>query len=155
VSASLAEGFDTGTTWRPDQDHPKSITGTLKDVRTVAGSYGSYPLVELEDDATNVLWLVHAFRDVLQSELASCAPAVGDRITISFGGKHERGYYLYRVRRADGKARTIDWTRFGGDTPVEPDAPVEPDVPIAPVERPAEPSVAERAAEGSDDDVPF
>jgi len=27
VSASLAEGFDTGTTWRPDKDHPKSITG--------------------------------------------------------------------------------------------------------------------------------
>ena len=104
---------DQTTTWRPDQDHPKTITGRLLDVRTVEGAYGAYPLLELEqDDGLGVD--VHAFRDVLQSELAACAPQLGDRITIIYQGKTAKGYYLYRVKRADGMSRPVNWAQFGG-----------------------------------------
>ncbi len=85
-----------------------------------------------------MLWCVHAFRDVLRSELASCAPQVGDKVSISYGGRHEKGYYLYRVRRVDGKPRQIDWARFDAEA-------VKPDVPKAGR------SIADRAQ----DDLPF
>jgi hypothetical protein len=78
--------FSSGTTWRPDQgEHPRTITGKLVNVRSVEGSYGAYPLLELEQD-DGITWVVHAFRDVLKSELANAAPQI-------------RGQDLYQLRR--------------------------------------------------------
>jgi hypothetical protein len=113
-------GFGAATTWRPDQGrHPTTITGILRDVRTVSGSYGHYPLVELEQDDGTV-WQFHAFRDVAKSELASCAPQRGDRISIAYGGKSDRGYFLYKVRHADGRRPQVNWSQFHDDAePVE------------------------------------
>jgi hypothetical protein len=125
---------DSGTaaTWRPDQGgHPRTIVGALVDVRSVSGAFGPCPLVELEAD-DGVMWHIHAFRDVLRSELANAAPQPGDRISISYGGKSEKGYYLYRVRHADGRSRQVNWSTFA-DSP----APIEPDLPVPDVELPS------------------
>lgn len=103
--------FDEGTTWRPDQgQHPTTITGKLIEVRWIDGTYGEYPLLEIEQ-GDGVAWTVHAFRDVLRSEITSCAPEIGDAITISYGGKSEKGYYRYKVRRVDGHGGPVDWSR--------------------------------------------
>lgn len=147
------DAFGTGTTWRPDQgEHPRTITGKLVDVRPVEGSYGPYPLVELEQD-DGVVWLVHAFRDVIRNELANCAPQPGDKISIAYGGKSERGYYRYRVRHADGRHNSVNWARFSDDKPA-----AEPDVPIAGDDLPkppAPPSPSEQAAARFGDDIPW
>jgi hypothetical protein len=126
------------TTWRPDKgEHPQTIVGKLIDVREVTGAYGDYPLLELEQ-GDGVVWLVHAFRDVLRGELASCAPQRGDRISIAYGGKSEKGYFRYRVQHEDGRARRVDWSRFSDDAApidtanesMQPSAPApEPDMP--------------------------
>lgn len=146
--------FEVGTTWRPDQgEHPRTITGKLVDVRAVEGAYGKYPLVELEQD-DSVTWLVHAFRDVLRNELANCAPQIGDRITVSYGGKSERGYFRYRVRRADGTRSQVRWGEFSDDAQA-----VEPDVPVTnhdlPIPAPPTPTVSEQAQARFGDDVPW
>jgi hypothetical protein len=152
ASTPMPDEFGSGTTWRPDlREHPRTITGKLVDVRPVEGAYGTYPLVELEED-DGVTWFVHAFRDVLRSELANCAPQPGDRIEIRYGGKSEKGYYLYRVRHADGRERQVNWTRYGdAPAPVE----VEPDVPIAPVTEPKPPEQLEIEDAGDERELPF
>ena len=140
---------NTSTTWRPDQgEHPRTIVGQLIDVRPVEGAYGAYPLVELQQD-DGVVWVFHAFRDVAKSELQSCAPQPGDRISITYGGRSEKGYYLYRVRRADGRDSRVNWARFG-----EAAESVDPgEVPIAPAAGPPPAEVLEQQDE--DDDIPF
>ena len=148
---AAGDEFASGTTWRPDQgEHPTTIAGKLIEVRTVEGGYGPYPLVELEEDG-GVVWEFHAFRDVAKSELASCAPQPGERISIAYGGRSEKGYFRYRVRKVDGSNR-VDWSRFGDEpSPVEPDVPADAgDLPAPPPRR-----AAEEPDEGDDTDVPF
>ena len=148
----MNDEFGATTTWRPDQgQHPRTISGKLLDVRSASGNYGEYPLLEIEQD-DGVTWSVHAFRDVLQSELASVAPQLGDKVSISYGGRHEKGYYLYRVRKLGAEPTAISWGKWGGDPPPEPDVPVDAsDLPPAVEGK----SIADRAAEEYGDDVPF
>jgi hypothetical protein len=114
-----------GTTWRPDKgEHPRTLEGEVLDIRVIEGSYDPYPLVELEDD-NGCVWYFHAFRDVAQSELATCGPQVGDRISVAYKGiPPGKTYHLYRIRKAGASAR-IDWTQFGTETPVRPELPVD------------------------------
>jgi hypothetical protein len=127
------------TTWRPDKgEHPQTIVGILRDVRTVSGSYGDYPLLELEGN-DGIVWLFHAFRDVAKSELAACAPQIGEKITVAYLGVPEgKSYHVYKVRRAAGHSQQINWSRFSdGAAPIDtanesmqPSAPApEPDMP--------------------------
>jgi hypothetical protein len=93
------------------------------------------------------VWHVHAFRDVLQSELANCDPQPGDKITISYGGKSDKGYYLYRVRHVDGRRNRVNWAQFTDSTPA-----VDDDLPVEPVDDPKPPDRLER--EHGEDHLP-
>lgn len=98
------------------------------------------------------MWEVHAFRDVIRNELANCAPQTGDKVTITYGGKSEKGYYLYRVRDADGRHNQVNWSRFSDDP-----SPPEPDLPAADNDLPKPPtadSPSDQAARFGDD-VPW
>jgi hypothetical protein len=116
---------DHGVTWRPDKgEHPRTLEGEVLDIRVIEGSYDPYPLVELKDD-DGCVWYFHAFRDVAQSELATCGPQVGDRISVAYKGiPPGKTYHLYRIRKAGASAR-IDWTQFGTETPVQPELRVD------------------------------
>jgi len=140
------EKFTEATTWRPDQgDHPVNIAGRLNRVSVVEGAYGPYPLVEIEQD-DGQMWAFHAFRDMARQELANLQPQIGDRISIHYGGRTEKGYYRYRAGSLDGKQTKIDWSRFGSDA----SAPVEQLQHSAPLLAGESDSAA-----AADDDIPF
>ncbi len=106
----------TTTAWRPDPGD--ALTITIEDISEHDAGYGKYPIVEGADDATQSTVVVHAFHDVLKSELAKLAPTIGDTIVLRYDGKHpEKGYHRYRVRRPDGSGPGIDWAKYGGDPP--------------------------------------
>lgn len=121
--------------WRPQPGD--SIKGKVVDLDVRDGAYGRYPLVTLETDRGQVT--VHAFHEVLASELARRSPKPGDVIEVAYRGKHpDKGYHLYSVS-GDGDL-AFNWNQFG-DTAFVPD----PD--------PASPEYAGRGDSG--DDVPF
>jgi hypothetical protein len=110
--------------WRPNPGD--TITGYVVKVAAADGDYGPYPVVtvrttQLPQGEVDVA--VHAFHDMLRSELADRQVQEGDQITITYLGKHpEKDYYGYRVVGAD---KPFDWTQFGakGDTPTQAQAP--------------------------------
>jgi hypothetical protein len=122
--------------WKPSPG--ESIKGEVVDLDVRAGEYGKYPIVVLETDGGRVA--VHAFHEVLQSELARRSPKPGDTVEIVYRGKHpERGYHLYQVS-GDGDL-AFSWNQFGGGVFVP-----DPD--------PASPGYANRG-NPDEDDVPF
>ncbi len=140
------EEFADATTWRPDQgDHPVTIGGRLRRVSVIEGAYGAYPLVEIEQEDGQI-WAFHAFRDMARDELANLQPQIGDRISIHYGGRSDKGYYRYRARSLDGKPAEVDWSRFGADRPP---AAEQPDLP----ERP--PAGEPDSAAIADEEIPF
>jgi hypothetical protein len=104
--------------WRPNPGD--TISGYVVKVAAADGDYGPYPVVtvrttQLPQGEVDVA--VHAFHDMLRSELADRQVQAGDQITITYLGKHpEKDYHGYRVVGAD---KPFDWTQFGakGDTP--------------------------------------
>lgn len=104
------------TSWKPEPGD--TVTGSIADISEHDAGYGKYPIVELDTDSGTVT--IHAFHDVLKNELARLAPDIGDSVTITYRGKHEKGYHLYRVRGGDGRGRGIDWGRYGDSGTPEP-----------------------------------
>jgi hypothetical protein len=96
----------TPTGWRPKPGD--TISGVVTDLAVCHGEHGSYPLVEL-DGTTNL----HAFHEVLRNELARRSPKIGDRLEVTYQGRHpERDYHVYRVTSNADIA--FDWGVFGG-----------------------------------------
>ncbi len=108
VSDSLDKNF--APAWRPNPGD--KLIGRVIELREREGQYGRYPIVTVRTAAGDEL-AVHAFHEVLSTELAQVAPAVGDEIGIKYLGKHpERDYHQYRVRRAGGAAG-FHWSAYG------------------------------------------
>jgi hypothetical protein len=121
-----SEEFVDPITWRPDRgEHPTTIEGELIRVSAARGSFGRYPVIEIQEHS-GPIWRVHVLHDVLKDELQDLAPQIGDRIQISFRGKTDRGrgYFGYRVGLLDGGRRPVDWSRFDGDLVGEEPLPV-------------------------------
>jgi hypothetical protein len=114
----MSKSIATGSGWKPAPGD--TITITIVDFGEHDAGWGRYPILEGETDSGELV-NVHAFHDVLRSELARIAAQVGDKITITYLGKHAKGYHLYKVRRAGGAGPRLDWSRYGGDP--QPDAP--------------------------------
>ena len=117
--SSLEERLDTqfAPAWRPSPG--EKIVGTVTELSERDGAYGPYPIVTLRREDGEEL-AVHAFHEVLQSELARIAPKHGDSVGIKYEGKDdERGYHRYRVRRA-GDDAALSWSKYaeGGEAVV-------------------------------------
>ena len=140
--------------WRPDQDHPKTIVGTIVDIDQGQSEYqGAYPIltIAVEDpgkfaiDSGNEL-AVHGFHSVLRNELIKKKPNIGERIGIIFGGEVEtkpgsrfKSYLKYTVK-VDRASADFNWDSLGADpdpTDVNPAYAPEPDGLKAPVTVPA------------------
>ena len=108
--------------WKPASGD--KIVGTVTDLTSREGEYGTYPIVTLNTGDREVA--LHCFHEVLANELARIAPKVGDRVGVKYVGKDpDKGYHRYRVRR-DGDGDTFDWGRFGvPDTSPGSDAPAD------------------------------
>lgn len=141
--------------WRPDPG--ARIAGKVVDIATGDGGYGPYPIVTIVTGAGDEV-AVHAFHQVLRTELARRRPKVGTELAITYVGeqpsKDGRGkYHVYRV--SGGETQGYDWDqdlpedqRGGGGASAEPAVPIEPEpVPVA------VPAVAGDVSE--DDDLPF
>jgi hypothetical protein len=99
--------------WRPRPGD--SVKGKVVDLDVRDGEYGQYPLVTL-DTADRGQVTIHAFHEVLASELARRAPKPGDVIEVSYRGQHpHKGYHLYQVT-GDGDL-AFNWNKFGGADP--------------------------------------
>jgi hypothetical protein len=99
--------------WRPEPGD--TVHGFVVKVAAADGDYGPYPVVTIRTTQLpqgEVDVAVHAFHDMLRSELADRQVQAGDQLTITYLGKHpEKGYYGYRVSGTD---KPFDWTQFGG-----------------------------------------
>jgi len=93
--------------WRPIVG--EIVTGELVSVDETDMGYGLYPVLTLRrEDGSHIA--VHAFHEVLQSELAKRRPAVGATLTITYLGSPEgKRYHRYRV-----EGGTIDTDRLWG-----------------------------------------
>jgi hypothetical protein len=119
----------TNQNWFPEAWNPNpgdTITGFVVKLGVADGGWGPYPVVTLRTTQVpqgEVDVAVHAFHDMLQSELVDRQVQAGDQLTITYLGKHpEKNYHGYRVAGTD---RPFDWTQFGarGDTPTQAHAP--------------------------------
>jgi hypothetical protein len=105
---------DFAPAWKPAPGD--KVVGTVTDLTSRDGEYGTYPIVTLNTGDGEVA--LHCFHEVLANELARIAPKVGDQLGVKYVGRHpERGYHIYRVRRAGDES--FDWGRFG-DTSGDP-----------------------------------
>ena len=115
---TLHEALDTrfAPAWRPSPG--EKLVGTVTELSERDGSYGQYPIVTLRKGDGEEL-AVHAFHEVLQSELARIAPKHGDEVGIKYEGKDPaRGYHRYRVRRA-GDDAALQWSKYGAESAAE------------------------------------
>jgi hypothetical protein len=107
--------------WRPNPGD--TISGFVVKVAAADGDYGAYPVITIRTTQLpqgEVDVAVHAFHDMLRSELAERQVQAGEQLTITYLGKHpEKDYYGYRVIGAD---KPFDWTQFGA----RPSAPAAP-----------------------------
>lgn len=113
--------------WKPSPGD--EVAGRVIDIAATDGGWGPYPVVTLAgEDGVEVA--VHAFHDVLKSELARRRPKVGDELSIKYLGQpNGKNYHAYRVR--GGQEGEFDWSTFGGQpSPQSPSSSAEP--PIAP-----------------------
>ena len=116
---------------------------TIESISEHDAGYGSYPILEGVDETGRAV-AVHAFREVLQGELANSPLSIGDTLVITYGGKHpERKYHRYKVRRPDGSAPGVDWSKYG-----EPQRQERPPSHVPTGEPPEDPK-------GDDDEIPF
>ena len=109
--SSLEERLDAefAPAWRPSPGD--KLVGTVTELSERDGAYGAYPIVTVRQADGKEL-AVHAFHEVLQSELARIAPKHGDEIGIKYQGKDsERGYHRYTVRRA-GDDAALSWSKY-------------------------------------------
>jgi hypothetical protein len=124
------------TAWRPSAGD--SITITITDLTEHDAGYGAYPIIEGET-ASGEMVTLHAFHDVLKSELAKFAPSIGDTLTVTYGGKHpDRGYHRWKVGRGAGAGPGLDWSKYGSESSTVPasNAPADPPpaLPVATVD---------------------
>lgn len=80
--------FEFAPAWRPDQDDAPILEGIFIDIAEGYTEYGSYPIVTI---ATNDerLWAWHAMTNIAKGQLTKAAPKIGERLRISYGGKHQ------------------------------------------------------------------
>lgn len=97
-------------------DKPKKGTFALIKVRTATKPIGAdgepfaYPLLWVTEVNSGEQYTIHAFPEVLRSELKRLAPAIGDIFTIDYQGLRET--------KSGRKARVFDVTGGSGEETV-------------------------------------
>ncbi len=103
--------------WKPAPG--ETVIGELIAVAWNDAGWGEYPICTLRrDDGSAVA--VHAFRQVLQRELAEQRPRLGERIGIRHLGRADSGYYRYRLAVDRAEPAAVDWTRAAGAETTDP-----------------------------------
>lgn len=160
----MSESEDTGyaEAWRPEPGD--KIAGRVLAIAMGPDmGYGPYPIVTLDSAGTE--YAIHAFHQILRTELARRRPKVGDEIEVTYQGKRSpksgngNPFHVYRV--IGGREPEFNWE---SELPPEERARAQAEVPIAPapvpsdlggpLERQPVPSAAEKA-EQFGDEVPF
>lgn len=112
--------------WRPEPG--EKLIGRVVSLRTWSGPFGAYPIVVVEQ-TNGVQRSVHAFRQVLATELAAIRPEVGERIGIKYEGRVTDAsgpdYHSYRVV-ADRPSKPVDWADYAAGLPEGADEPEHP-----------------------------
>jgi hypothetical protein len=96
--------------WRPEAGD--KIKGRVVSVAMGPDlGYGSYPIVTIAEEAGTER-TIHAFHQVLRSELARRRPGQGDEIEVTYIGKRAprsggNGFHAYRV--TGGKEPEFNW----------------------------------------------
>lgn len=151
---SLEDRLESGlpSAWRPDQEGPDTLIGTVVDIQVGSSDYGTYPIVVIRNDE-GVEKAIHGFHSVLQNELKKHRPNIGERVGVKYqgeitpksGGRPYKGYRVVVEREAGG---SFDWgaidavEEVGGRTIYDTTGAREP--------------VSVTAPEGAgDDDIPF
>jgi hypothetical protein len=144
----------TDQNWFPEAWNPNpgdTITGFVVKLGVADGGWGPYPVVTLRTTQVpqgEVDVAVHAFHDMLQSELVDRQVQAGDQLTITYLGKHpEKNYHGYRVAGTD---RPFNWAQFGGAGI----APAAPDAAADPVQTPAPPTAPQAHAPAASSSPP-
>jgi hypothetical protein len=150
---SLEDRLESGlpSAWRPDQEDPDLLVGTVADIDFGVSEYtdsGKYPIIVIVDEKTNEEKAVHAFHSVLANELKRQKPQIGERIGIKFLGEQPtkpgskfKSYIGYRVK-VERETSTFDWDKIDAAPDPEPAAAT-----------PQEPVTVPAGA--GDDDIPF
>src|SRR5262245_26201741 len=85
--------------WRPEPGD--KLIGAVTAIRTWTGPFGTYPIVVIEPADGSPPVSVHAFRQVLASQLAEIRPMIGELIGVKYEGRVTDGsgpdYHSYRV----------------------------------------------------------
>jgi len=133
--------------WRPDQEDPSVLIGTVVDIQQGTSEYEPYPLLVVEqDDGTEKA--VHGFHTVLKNELIRQRPQIGERIGIKYLGEQAtkpgskfKSFIGYRVK-IDRASSEFDWSKVGVIEEIpEAAAPVQEAVTVP--------------ADAKEDDIPF
>lgn len=120
---SLEDRLESGlpSAWRPDQDDPPLLIGTVIEIEIGQSDYGRYPIivVRLDDGSEKT---VHGFHSVLQNELMKSRPNIGERIGIKYLGDVEtkpgskfKSYKGYRVK-VERTADAFNWNQLDAPT---------------------------------------
>jgi hypothetical protein len=156
--SSLADALDRDPPpgWRPEEG--EKLVGVLVSVgMSNEGDYGSYPIaVVRREDGSEVA--VHAFHEVLRSELQRAKPNIGDTVGIKYLGVPDGvTYNSYRVLVDRPAGATVDWSATEAASSTAP-APSPPSAVTAPTSAGAPTATAARP-DGSpppgDEDIPF
>ena len=145
---------DLPESWTPMPG--EKIVGELVSVGSRESYYGPYPIVVVRD-ASGKEWAIHAFRQVLQSELVRARPRVGDQIGVKYEGQREdESYHRYRVLVDRPPGAEVDWSQY--DPEAASTAPAPP--PLSAVTAPTAAgaptaSAAPATSPQGDKDIPF
>jgi hypothetical protein len=110
--------------WKPEPGD--KVAGIVVDQSEWDAGFGRYPILTLRTEEGEIA--IHAFHEVLQSELARIAPKEGDLLGVKYVGKDpDKGYHRYRVRRS-GEGGGVEWSKYADaldDDRTETDVPVD------------------------------
>lgn len=102
------EAQEKEQTWKPEPG--ETLVGTVINVTTRSTSYGSSPVIVVQDDAGDVhaWWGFHA---VARKELSRVRPRVGETIAIRRlpDGKGTQGRYRRFAVAVDRETEGVDW----------------------------------------------
>lgn len=111
--------IQTAPAWDPAPG--QTIDGTVAHIGLRESQYGAYPVVTMavtsaEDPESVSYAAVRAFHNTLKSALFEVKPKIGDRLTITYGGRKES------KGRRDSNGNPVQYHVY---TVIDPDAPVE------------------------------
>lgn len=126
------------TVWKPDPGG--LLLGPILDIdgRTTAHSKrpNDCPVLTVRNEEDETVYEWWAFHDVAKRELAKLKPRTGERIAVRYLGRHEAGYYMYKIRMDRQGGGTFNWGAVEPDPAgLPPDSDVTPTGDVLPIDK--------------------